>query len=332
MKSLYSFADSDPHLNIALEYDTFNRLHELAEGVVITYINRPAVVIGKNQNLFEEVNWLNAVERGIDIVRRDSGGGAVFHDLGNLNYSFMTRDHDRALDFEYFLAPVIEFLAGLGLEARIEHDSNLMLGDHKISGNAQAVRKDRVMHHGTLLFDSDTRQLKRSLEVRRDRIDSRAVKSRESEVVNIRERLREQGVAMTMAEFREAFEAFFIGRGFTPAEVDSARVRAAEQACNDKYRTAEWTFGKSPKFSMVRNVTDRAGGNAATVTLQVKRGILTAFSVEAADPAAESFWTPVFARLLDQPVGTETWYAVLDGFAELDAKRLMHRLFDLSRV
>ena len=174
---------TDPHLNLAVEEYLFRHS---GDDIFMLWQNEPTVVVGKNQNVYAEVNTEYAKERGINIVRRITGGGAVYHDLGNLNYTFITSETKaKALDYEYFTRPIIDALATLGVVATLSGRNDLEVDGKKFSGNAQFCADGRILHHGTLLFDTDVNELSAVLRVDKEKLEYKAVKSHKSRVTNL---------------------------------------------------------------------------------------------------------------------------------------------------
>ena len=176
----------NPYYNLALEEYLFEKTEE---DVFMLWQNEPTVVIGRNQNVYAEVKLDKAKENGVHIARRITGGGAVYHDLGNLNYSFISVGESRGLDFERFTAPIISALKDMGVSASLSGRNDIEINGRKISGNAQCKKEGRVLHHGTLLFDSDLDFLSGILSVDEEKIRAKAIKSTRSRVANIKELL-----------------------------------------------------------------------------------------------------------------------------------------------
>ena len=176
----------DPYLNLAIEEYLFQNSQD---NVFILWQNEPCIVIGKNQNPYAEIDISVAKEKNIKIVRRITGGGAVYHDLGNLNYTFISNDDACGIDFAKFTAPIISALATMGITATLSGRNDIEVDGKKISGNAQCKKGGRVLHHGTLLFDSDLEFLSGVLSVDREKIQAKAIRSTRARVTNIKELL-----------------------------------------------------------------------------------------------------------------------------------------------
>ena len=173
----------DPYLNLAIEEYLFENSQD---NVFILWQNEPCIVIGKNQNPYAEIDISVAREKNIKIVRRITGGGAVYHDLGNLNYTFISNDGAGGIDFAKFTEPIISALGNMGISATLSGRNDIEVDGKKISGNAQCKKRGRVLHHGTLLFDSDLEFLSGVLSVDREKIQAKAIKSTRARVTNIK--------------------------------------------------------------------------------------------------------------------------------------------------
>jgi len=241
---------SDPRINLAIE-EHLLRNWDTAEPILLFYINEPAVIIGRNQNTLEEIDPDFIRDKGIHVVRRLSGGGAVYHDLGNLNFSFITPDKKDLHKFAKFTDPVIRVLEKLGIEAELKGKSDIFAAGKKISGNAQYATAGRMFSHGTLLFDTDLEVMLKALNPRQVRIESKAVQSIRNYVINLRELLPQN---MTIQELRQAI----LGGLFAEGEISSLPLTTAdwqqiEQISDDRYRQWEWNFGHSPKFNIQKS-------------------------------------------------------------------------------
>lgn len=248
---------NNPYYNIALEAYAFRELTGEDE-LFILWINEPSIIIGRNQNAIEEINKEYTDEHGIHIARRLSGGGAVYHDLNNLNYTIISNKAEGSFDFKTFSKPVIDTLADLGVEAKFTGRNDLEIDGKKFCGNAQAYYKGRMMHHGCLLFDVDMTVLGNALKVSKDKIESKGIKSVRARVTNI---LSELPKPMTVDEFSQAILAQMKKEypdmtEYVLSDEDKAKIK---KSCDEQFSAWEWNFGTSPKYTLTRSVRYPAG-------------------------------------------------------------------------
>ncbi len=243
---------TDPRVNLALEEHAL-RTFDIGESYLLFYVNEPSVIIGKHQNTVEEINADFIRERSIHVVRRISGGGAVYHDFGNLNFSFITRyEPGRFNNYAEFTGPVVRALRGLGVPAETSGRNDIVADGRKISGNAQFTTGERMFSHGTLLFDSSLDDVVRALNVKAGKIESKGIKSIRSRVANIREFLGDR--EMAVADLRRVLlETIFGSADDPPARpLTDEDWEAVHRLSDSKYRTWEWNYGLSPKFNVQR--------------------------------------------------------------------------------
>lgn len=248
----------NPAYNLALEAYAFREL--LAEDeLFILWINEPTIVIGKHQNAIEEINKTYTDEHGIHVVRRLSGGGAVYHDLNNLNYTIISnKSQEGAFDFKTFSQPVIETLADLGVTATFTGRNDLEIDGKKFCGNAQAYYKGRMMHHGCLLFDVDMTVLGNALQVSKDKIESKGVKSVRARVTNILDELPEK---MTVEAFSNQLlnkmkESYPDMTEYVFSDDDLKNIQAL---ADQQFGTWDWTYGEAPEYTIKRSVRYPSG-------------------------------------------------------------------------
>ena len=225
--------------------------------------NAPVVVIGKNQNMYAEVKLDFTEANGILVARRITGGGAVYHDLGNVNYTFITsREKANVLDFEFFTRPVLKALQGLGIEATLSGRNDLLAkvpGEEsdvyaKFSGNAMTATRDRILNHGTLLFDSDLTVLSKALNPDEEKLRRKAIKSVRSRVTNLKPLVRdENGLPKTM-ETPEFFEYLvqFIEREFSCEREEADRLEVLSTGLYDRNRSEDYNAGRKEPFQFER--------------------------------------------------------------------------------
>lgn len=237
------------------------------------WINGPAIIIGKNQNTIEEINQEYVREHGIKIARRITGGGAVYHDLGNLNFSIITTVKGEAkIDFRQINIPMLNSLEKLGINAEFSGRNDLTLDGKKFSGIAQSVWRKRVLNHGTILFDTDLTVLSSALNVKKDKIESKGVKSVKSRVTNIKPHLRED---VDMDTFKDVLlKNIFALEGMEPIEYVLSEEEKAEinKLYEEKYNTWDWNYGESPDFNY-KNYK-RFPFGSIDVRLKIKGGLI----------------------------------------------------------
>ncbi|MDN5351865.1 MAG: lipoate---protein ligase [Clostridiales bacterium] len=263
---------TNPYYNLAFEEYVMTHL-EPGEKCVILWQNEPTIVVGKHQNTVEEINEQFVKEKGINVVRRMSGGGAVYHDGGNLNYTVIHHQGDREqapFDFASFTRPVVDLLKRLGVPAAFNSRNDLDIEGKKFSGNAQYVKGPIILHHGTLLFDSELEVMVRALNVSDDKIISKGIKSVRSRVTNISEHL---PVPMTMAEFKHQLaKALSEGEAETAFEHTEALEAEVCKLRDSKYATWDWNYGTSPDFNVQKRRKFDFG--LVDVRLAVESGVI----------------------------------------------------------
>ncbi|MGJ7919443.1 lipoate--protein ligase [Neobacillus sp. LXY-4] len=240
---------TDPRINLAIEEYALKNL-DINETYLLFYINEPSIIIGKNQNTIEEINTDYVEAHGIHVVRRLSGGGAVYHDLGNLNFSFITKDDGESFhNFLKFTKPVIAALNKLGVKAELSGRNDIVVEGRKISGNAQFSTKGRMFSHGTLLLNSEIDSVVSALKVKKDKIESKGIKSIRSRVANISEFLSEE---VSIEDFRSMLLQSIFGEAkeipeYVLTENDWEKIH---QLSKERYQNWDWNYGKSPKFNL----------------------------------------------------------------------------------
>jgi lipoate-protein ligase A len=257
----------DPRLNLAIEEHLLRNL-ETDEDVLLFYVNEPSIIIGRYQNTIEEVNRDYVQAQGIHVVRRVSGGGAVYHDLGNLNFSFITdRATENIHNFKKFTAPVIAVLRTLGVPAELGGRNDILAGGRKISGNAQYITKKRMVSHGTLLVHSDLERVTDALKVKPGKIESKGIKSVRSRVANINEFLAEPLEVEALRQ--RLLQGIFSGVSEIPQyRLTEADWAAIHSLAVERYLTWEWNWGRSPDFNVQKTKRFAVGEIDARIDVQ----------------------------------------------------------------
>lgn len=262
--------NNDPHLNLALEEYIVRNFKD--KDYLLFYINEPSIIIGRNQNTLEEVNQSYVEENGINIVRRISGGGAVYHDFGNLNFSFIT-DHDIKSfnNFKKVTAPIVKVLNDMGVAAEMKGRNDVVVNDKKISGNAQFSTGKRMFTHGTLLLNSDLNEVTKGLQVKMSKLASKGHKSVRSRVANIQEFLKEP---LDILEFRKLILKGLDKAGdFETYSLTDEEWKAVHELKESKYDQWDWNYGRSPKFNLQREKRFPIG--VIDLRLWVEKGHIT---------------------------------------------------------
>lgn len=238
------------------------------ETIFLLWRSRPTLVVGKFQNTFEEINLRYVEERGIDIVRRMSGGGTVYQDEGGLQFAFIDYGAASGIDFKSYLNPVVSALRSLGVPAEFNGRNDLVAGGRKFSGNAQYRLKGTTVHHGTLLFDTDIAEMVAATAPDPYKIASKSIKSVRDRVVNLREYLPD----MTRDGFRDFMADAIMGKpavSMTLTDADCARIHEINETV---FRPWEFRFGSNPKFEICK--VGRFAGGKLEFHLQVEKGAI----------------------------------------------------------
>jgi len=258
-----------PYYHIAAEEYL---LRNYREDICIFWRSEPSLVVGKHQNALAEVNYAWLWKNRVPLVRRISGGGTVYHDMGNVNFTFIQNGSEgHLIDFARYTRPIVKALQNLGLDVKLEGKNDLRLNGFKISGNAGHVYKKRVLHHGTLLYDTGLDQLRQALQIHPGRYQDKAVKSIPSPVANITDFLSpapaiDQFISYLVEQIQEMF---------TGAYVDSFSVKDKEaiaKLVREKFETWEWNYAYSPAYRLVESF--RYEETCYQINLQVKKGVI----------------------------------------------------------
>jgi len=242
------------------------------------YINEPSVIVGKHQNALAEINYKFVKENNIKVVRRLSGGGTVFHDYGNLNFCFIQKgEKDKLVDFRKYTKPILEVLNQLNVPARFSGKSDLVIGNKKFSGNAEHVYRNKVMHHGTILYNSAISNLSQAIKIDPFKYHDKAVKSNRSMVTNVIEYLDKKYSTMEfiMLIFKHIQSD---SNDFTNYELTGNDTNKIQELAENKYAQWEWNFGYSPKYQFVKKFND--GNDDLKIQFNVEKGIIQAVHLD----------------------------------------------------
>ena len=264
---------TDAAFNLAMEQYIFDCFDPEKEYFIL-WQNRNAVIIGKNQNTIKEINPSFIKEHHIQVIRRLSGGGAVYHDLGNINYTFIVNETDSYMNLPLFTKIISDTLNKLGIHSVINGRNDILIDGKKFSGNAQYHKNHRVMHHGTLMFNCDLMMLTNALNVSENKIQSKGIDSVRSRVTNIYDHLPEK---IAIEEFKQQFlTALFEDIRITPYLLTSDDIQSIKKIKNDVYNTWQWNYGYSPNY-MLRKSRRFENCGEIELCINVEKGIITSF-------------------------------------------------------
>ncbi|ABR49343.1 lipoyltransferase and lipoate-protein ligase [Alkaliphilus metalliredigens QYMF] len=263
---------TDPRFNLALEEYALKYL-DPNEEYVILWQNEPSIIVGRNQNTVEEINAEYVKKNKINVVRRLSGGGAVYHDWGNLNFTFIVKSgRNLVSNYKKFTEPVIKALNRLGVQAEFSGRNDITIDDKKFSGNAQYYYKDRLLHHGTLLYDSELSVLQDALNVKTDKFSSKGIKSVRSRVTNIASYLEN---VVPVQEFKDILVSYILedsGSTSNEYELTDRDKKKIHETMEERYAAWEWNYGRSPNFNMKKS--KRYAGGLLDIRLNVHNGLI----------------------------------------------------------
>ena len=309
MKQTYYLetGSNDPAYNLAFEeYVQRNRRDG---NYLILWQNKNAVIVGRNQNAEEEINRAFVEQHDIRVIRRNTGGGAVYHDMGNLNYSFITDAADLSQRTgRLFTEPVVKALQDLGLDAQASGRNDILVSGRKVSGTAEHLMNGRILHHGTLLFESNPEMITGALHPDPTKFQSKSVKSVRSRVGNIRSFL---PVDMTLDAFWDYLKTALCADGIIPCELTEAELQEVRALKEEKYDRWEWNFGKSPKYQRI--CKNRFSGGLLEIHLSVEESKIKDIRIFG-DFLSLTSTAPLENALIGCEYRKETIWAVLKDF------------------
>lgn len=288
---------TDPQWNLAAEEYLFKHLNE---PVFRLWQNENAVIVGHHQNALAEINIDYVSQNGIKVVRRLTGGGAVFHDLGNVNFTFIDNridNEDTSSMFARFTKPIIEALEGLGVKAYLEGRNDLLIDGRKFSGNAVAVYKNRVLQHGTLLFSSSMADLSQALASRPEKFTGKSVQSNRSRVTNISEHLAQPMSVESFIDYMDNYIRNSRAMDYKLYSYSSKDLFEISKLRAEKYSKEWWNFGQSPKYQFSK--VEKFNGGLLEVYLNVEKGVISEIKI-----FGDYFFTKETAEIENLLVGT----------------------------
>ena len=322
MKLINNNQITDATLNLALEEWAVRNLDLENEDYLLFYINRNAIIIGKHQNTIEEINSNYVKAKDIQVVRRISGGGTVYHDDGNLNFSFLTKfSQDSIHNFKKFTEPVVKTLNELGVKAELNGRNDITVDGKKISGNAQFSNTKAMFSHGTVLFNSNLDDVVEALNVKIDKIESKGIKSIRSRVANISEYIKEN---MSIFDFREKLLKSIFGttENYPVLNLRENQWKEVYELANTKYRNWDWNYGRSPEFNIQK--INRFDFGQIDARIDVKDGVIQNIKIYG-DFLAHGDTIEVESKLIGKKYKEDE---MIEALKELDIK---HHIGDISK-
>ncbi|MCK3685551.1 lipoate--protein ligase [Maribellus sp. YY47] len=308
--------NTDPFFCLAAEEYL---LKNFDDDIFMLWQSEDTVVLGKHQNAMAEINYPFVRANNVTVARRISGGGTVFHDAGNVNFAFIKNVKSPAeISFKQFTEPVVEALALLGIEATTSGRNDLLIEGLKISGNAEHVFKNRVLHHGTLLFDSDLENLGQSIKVVAGKYESKAVQSNRSKVANISSFLKD---SMSIQEFIGfLLDVQLKKEGNTFYALNEKDEEVVRGLVDQKFTTWDWRYGYSPRYFFSNRFEE--DGKELQIRLEVKKGI-----IEVAELGGTFFPAEEAARLSEKLVGVRHFYEDIASVLSTQDEQLIYAFF-----
>lgn len=312
-------SDSNPYTNLAIEEFLLKNSNE---DFVFLYVNRPSVVIGKHQIAQKEINSRYAFENEILIARRLSGGGTVFHDEGNLNFSFIqTNSPGVNISYKILSQPIIEFLQNIGADVHLSERNDIMISDKKVSGSAMHIFKNRVLAHCTLLIDCNLNKLSNSLLSASERFKDKSIASVRSKVMNLSEVSKNFTVPTIIAQFTE----YSLQKKDSIYSIPANYTIDIQQLATEKYSSNEWIYGYSPKYQYKNSLN--VDGKRITYALEIEKGIIKNAIIESKNDINSSIELEINA-LIGRPHNLSLLKSLTVPLSATDFQRyLIHSLF-----
>lgn len=319
MKFISNNNITDPMINLAMEEYVLREI-PTDDSYFLFYVNQPSIIIGKNQNTIEEINEPYIRENDIKVVRRVSGGGAVYHDEGNLNFSFITEDDGESFhNFKRFTQPIVEALQDMGVNAALSGRNDIEVDGKKVSGNAMFTQKGRMFSHGTVMLDSDISEVQNALKVNPKKIESKGVKSVSARVGNINDFLDEK---IDIEEFKRRILIKIFGSldAVEEYELTDEDWEKINRLSEEKYQTWEWNYGRNPKYNF--NASHKFPAGLLDVRFDVKQGRIAQAKI-----FGDFFGVGEVVDIEEKLEGVEHSYAAIDNaLKDVDISHYLGRI------
>jgi len=264
----------DPAFNFAVEAYFMTEKPQV-DTVFLFWHTQPTVMLGKFQNSYKELNLAAIQEDGVQVVRRQTGGGTIYTDLGGWQFSFITPGKRTGIDFRPFMEPIVAALETLGIQAEFNSRNDLTVAGQKFSGNAQASQGDFTLHHGSLLYDTDLARMVRYCRPPVYKLKAKGIDSIQSRTTNLIDYLPERWSSQTFADKMLSLLLKSETETYSLTAEDKARVN---QIADQKFRSWDWTYGKNPAFSLQREA--HTPGGQIEIALEIKNGLIEGCQIQ----------------------------------------------------
>lgn len=259
----------DPSFNFALEYYLIKE-KEIGDEIFLFWRTEPTLMIGRYQNTIEEINQDYVKQKNIHVVRRISGGGTIYTDPNGWQFSFIIKNKEyNEIDFKKYTDPIIDALSNLGIKACFNNRNDILIEGKKFSGNAQYIEPKCILHHGSILFNTNLEELVKAITVSDEKIISKGIKSVRDRVTNV---INYMDRKIESVEFKELMLSYLLKNVSSDYQLSKADIQRIEEIANEKFRSWEWNYGKSPKFNITKS--NRFKGGKIEFNLNVNKGII----------------------------------------------------------
>lgn len=286
---------TDPFYNFALEYYLIHEKNLPDNQILIFWRTEPTLMIGRYQNTLEEINEKFVKENNIHVVRRITGGGTIYTDMGGWQFSFITKGKADQIDFQKYIEPIIDALQDMGVKAQFNSRNDLVIENKKFSGNAQCMQSGYTLHHGSLLFNTDLEKMVRCLTVDDYKIISKGIKSVKERVTNISDHLPKP---VDTLKFKELMVKNIMKNSDNEYTLTDEDIDRINKIAKEKFESWQWNYGKSPKFNITK--TSRFDGGKVEFKLDVNKGI-----IESCSMYGDFFGNIDITNLCDKLIGIE---------------------------
>ena len=267
---------TSPYFNFALEEYLLTQKDLGDDEIFLFWRTSPTVMVGRYQNTLAEINEPYVKKNNVNLVRRNSGGGTIYTDMGAWQFTFIQKNYkNEGIFFSKFTTPVVEALRAEGVDASFSGRNDLMIGNRKFSGNAQYIKDNAMLHHGSMLFDTDIKSMVEALSVSEEKIIAKGIKSVSQRVINVREAM---GEGVTSEDFRDIMLKSLLKGSNKIYKLTDEDIKAIEKISKEKFESWEWTYGRNPKFNLER--AKRFKGGRVSFKLEVKNGIIEDCQIE----------------------------------------------------